>query len=70
MSSKTPVPKVQAAGAGGAIATVLVIVANAVGLDLPPEVASGLVAVAAFAAGYLKRDKVTTLEHLQPGEIA
>jgi hypothetical protein len=57
MSSKTPVPKVQAVGAGGAFATVLVVVANAVGLDLPPEVAAGLVAVATFAFGYFKRDK-------------
>lgn len=55
--SKTPVVKVQAVGAGGAFATVLVVIANAAGLDLPPEVASGLVAVVSFAAGYWKRDK-------------
>lgn len=69
-----PVVKVQAAGAGGAFATVLVVIANAAGLDLPPEVASGLVAGFAFVAGYLKRDKpraarVTTFEHQQPGEL-
>lgn len=57
MSSKTPEPKVAAAGAGGAFATVLVVIANALGLDLPPEVASGLVAIVAFVSGYFKRNK-------------
>lgn len=57
MTSKTPEPKVAAAGAGGAFATVLVVVANALGLNLPPEVASGAVAVVAFAAGYVKRSR-------------
>jgi hypothetical protein len=55
MDSKAPRPKVAAAGAGGAFATVLVVIANAAGVDLPPEAASGIVAVVAFAAGYLKR---------------
>lgn len=54
MSDLAPVPKVAAAGAGGTAATLLVTLANALGLDLPPEVAAAIVAVAAFAAGYLK----------------
>lgn len=50
-----PVPKVAAAGSGGAAATVLIAVAAQLGIDLPPEVAAGVVAIVAFAAGYLKR---------------
>lgn len=50
-----PVPKVAAAGSGGAAATVLIAIAAQFGVDLPPEVAAGIVAVVAFAAGYLKR---------------
>jgi hypothetical protein len=53
--TKTPTPKVAAAGLGGAGAFLLVTVANAVGLDLPPEVAGAVVALVSFAAGYLKR---------------
>lgn len=51
--SAKPVPKVAAAGTSGAAATVLVWIADAVGLDLPPAVAAALVTLAAFAAGYL-----------------
>lgn len=54
-ATKRPVPKVAAAGAGGLGAFLLVTVANALGLDMPPEVASAVVAVVSFAAGYLKR---------------
>lgn len=39
------------------MATVLVVVANALGLDLPPEVAASVIAVVMFAAGYLKKDR-------------
>ena len=52
-----PLPKVPAAGGDGLIATVLIAVAKQLGLDLPEEVAAGIVAVVAFAAGYLKKDK-------------
>jgi type III secretion system FlhB-like substrate exporter len=50
-----PVPKVAAAGSGGVAATVLITIAAQFGIDLPPEVAAGIVALVAFAAGYLKR---------------
>lgn len=54
-ASKAPTPKVAAAGTGGAAAAVLVTIAQAFGVDLPPEAAAGIVALVAFAAGYLKR---------------
>lgn len=57
MTNLKPVPKVAAAGASGALTTVLVIVANAVGLDLPPEAASAIVLLGTLAGGWLKRDK-------------
>jgi hypothetical protein len=57
MTNLKPVPKVQAAGISGVLTTVLVIVANAVGLDLPPEAASAIVLLGTLAGGWLKRDK-------------
>jgi len=57
MDQPTPKPtaKVAAATTAGAAATVLIAVANAAGLDLPPEAAAALVTLGAFAAGYVKR---------------
>lgn len=52
-----PKPKVAAAGAGGFAATILISAAALAGVDLPPEVAAGMVTVVSFGAGYLKRDK-------------
>lgn len=57
MDSRKPVPKVAAAGIGGALAAILVAVANALGLDLSPEVAAAVVTVVSFGAGYLKRGR-------------
>lgn len=54
-----PVPKMAATGISGAAATILVVVANALGLDLPPEVATSIVAVVMFGAGYIWPDKRT-----------
>lgn len=54
-TSLKPTPKVAAAGLGGATAIVLVAVANAAGLDLPPEAASAVVALLSFGAAYWKR---------------
>lgn len=51
-----PTPKLTAVGIGGALGTILVAVANALGLDLPPEVASGVVAIISFGFGFRKRD--------------
>lgn len=47
-------PKVTAAGAGGAFSVLVVFVLAQVGVELPPEIASALTTVFAFAAGYLK----------------
>ncbi len=55
MGAVKPTPKVTAAGAGGSAGVLLVAVANALGLDLPPEVAAAIVAVVSFVAGYVKR---------------
>lgn len=55
--SLKPVPKVAAAGIGGAATGVVVVIANALGLDLPPEAAATIVWLGSLGAGYLKRDK-------------
>lgn len=57
MTNLKPVPKIAASGVSGALTAVLVIVANAVGLDLPPEAASAIVLLGTLAGGYFKRDK-------------
>jgi hypothetical protein len=52
---RAPVGKVNAAGAGGALAIVGVYVAGLFGVEVPAEVAAAVSTLAAFAAGYLKR---------------
>lgn len=47
-------PKVQSAGIGGAIATLIVWAAALAGVDVPGEVGAAIATIAAFAAGYLK----------------
>ena len=47
-------PKVQAAGAAGAITILAVWVAGLFGLSVPPEAASAFTTLIATAAGYLK----------------
>lgn len=56
-ASARPVPKVAAAGAGGAAVTVLLWVADVAHLDMPVPVAGAIVTLAAFGAGYLKRGR-------------
>lgn len=51
-----PTPKMAATGISGAAATILVVVAKALGLDLPPEAAAALVLLAAYVAGFWKKD--------------
>lgn len=48
-------PKVQAAGAAGAVTTVIVFIASKLGLEVPAEVAAALTTLIATGAGYLKR---------------
>lgn len=55
MSSYTPVPKMVAAGVGGALATLAVWLLNALtGVEVPAEAAAALTALLSFAAGYIK----------------
>lgn len=54
-----PVPKVAAAGIGGAIAAVLVWIAHVSGLDMPPEVAAAFATIVSFGAGYLQPPRGT-----------
>jgi hypothetical protein len=49
-----PQPKVAAAGIAGSVTLILVWAAGLAGIDVPPEVASAVTALLAFAAGYLK----------------
>ena len=48
--------KVQGAGIGGAVATLVVWVASAAGVDVPAEVGAALATIAAFGAGFLKAE--------------
>ena len=52
--SRKPVKKVAAAGLGGGLATTVIWLAAQFGITMPLEVANGLVAFIAFAAGYYK----------------
>lgn len=47
-------PKVQSAGIGGAVATVVIFAAEQLGLSIPGEVGAAIATIVAFAAGYLK----------------
>lgn len=51
-----PTEKMSAAGLAGAVSVLVVFVAGAAGLDVPPGVAAALTSVLAFAAGYVKRE--------------
>lgn len=53
--SRKPHSKVMAGGAAGALSVVVVYALGAAGVSVPPEVASALTTLFAFAAGYLKR---------------
>lgn len=48
-------PKVAAAGAAGAVTIILVWAVSLAGVDVPPEVASAVTTLLAFAAGYIKK---------------
>lgn len=48
-----PTPKVQAAGAAGAVTVILVWIVGLLGVDIPPEVASAFTTLIAAAAGWL-----------------
>lgn len=51
-----PSEKMSAAGLAGAVSVLVVFVAGAAGLEVPPGVAAALTSVLAFGAGYLKRE--------------
>ena len=48
-------PKVQAAGAAGAVTILLVWVAGMFGLEVPPEAASSFTVLVSTFAGWLKK---------------
>ena len=50
-----PVPKVQAAGVGGAAAFLLVYIGQLLGVDIPEPVAGAIIVVASFLGGYIKK---------------
>ena len=54
-NSNTPVPKVQAAGGGGLLALVVIAVLEAFDVEVSAELASGITAITAFLAGYVKK---------------
>lgn len=54
-TSYVPVPKVAAAGIGGAISVVLIYALKAVwGVELPAEVAAAVATIVSFLSGYIK----------------
>lgn len=57
--SALPVPKVAAAGVAGAVVLIAVFFVQLFvpGFVIPPEVASAVTLVVAFAAGYIKRPR-------------
>ncbi len=54
--SKAPYPKVAAAAAAGALATLIVGVLALAGVEVPETLAAALATVLAFAAGYLRTE--------------
>lgn len=53
---KEPRPKVAAAGAAGALATLIVGVLALAGVEVPETLAAALATILAFAAGYLRTE--------------
>jgi hypothetical protein len=51
-----PYPKVQAAGFGGAVVTVLMFLAPLVNVEVPAEVAAASATIVAYAAGYVRTE--------------
>lgn len=60
-SGALPTSKVAAGGAAGALTVVLVWLLGALGVDMPPEVASALTVLLSTAAAYYKSGKGVTL---------
>ena len=55
----TPKPKVAAAGASGAVATLVVFIAAQLGVEMSAEVGAAIATLVAFAGGYLKSESTT-----------
>ena len=53
----TPTRKIAATGIGGAAATVLIWLAAQFGMEIPAEVAAGIVALIAAGAGYMTAER-------------
>jgi hypothetical protein len=52
----TPYPKVQAAGFGGAVVTVLIFGLSIAGVEVPAEVAAASATLVAYAAAYVRTE--------------
>ncbi len=52
----SPYPKVQAAGLGGAVVTVLMFLAPLVNVEVPAEVAAASATLVAYAAAYVRTE--------------
>lgn len=53
-----PTPKVAAAGAGGALAVVMVWMLSLVGISVPGEVGAAIATLGAYVAGWLRREGI------------
>lgn len=60
-SGALPTSKVAAGGAAGALTVVLVWILGALGVDMPPEVASALTVLLSTGAAYLKSGKALSV---------
>lgn len=60
--------KVQAAGAAGAVATLLVWLATFAGVEVPAEVAAAVTTLLATAAGWLKTEPAPSAVVREPAE--
>ena len=56
VTNLAPTPKVAAAGAGGALAVVMVWMLSLVGISAPGEVGAAIATLGAYVAGWLRRE--------------
>lgn len=54
--SRAPRRKVSAAGAGGAIAVIVLAVLSSLGVEATPELSAAIATLAAFALAYVVKD--------------
>ena len=59
---RRPTLKVSAATAAGAVTTIVVFVADQFSLEIPALVAGAITTLLVFASGYLKKERVTSID--------